>query len=173
MRIDSTAARLVDAPSVTTVRAMADALSSEAKLLGDLVSIMRSQRDAVARDDLDAVDDSVFGTHRVLLTLSEVRRRRRSINHMLGEGDDLSISALDDFFGGATPPEVRAAAEQLAESARNLQREVEVNRRILRRAVEQGDQYIRSLCGVPGETKPTYAPSGRNRSGGAILDRTV
>jgi hypothetical protein len=153
MRISSNAVRSPVTVSATTVTALVDALRSEARLLGDLGALMRRQRDAVSRDDLDAVDDSVFGTHRILLTLSEARRRRRSINHMLGEGDDLSIGALDDFFAGAIPRDVRTAADQLSEAARTLQREVEVNRRILRRAIAEQQQ--------------------RPRSGGSILDRTV
>jgi hypothetical protein len=67
-------------PTGATVAALADALRSEARLLGDLVNIMHLQRASVARDDIDGVDDSVFATHRILVTLGEARRRRRSLN---------------------------------------------------------------------------------------------
>lgn len=174
MRITANTVRSPVSVGGATVTNLVDALRTEVRLLGDLAAIMRRQRDAVARDDLDAVDDSVFATHRLLLTLTEARRRRRSINHMLGEGDDLSIGALDEFFAGAIPREVRASADQLAEAARTLQREVEVNRRILRRAIADGDQYVRTLCGVPSEQPVGYDSAPRPRSGGgSILDRTV
>jgi hypothetical protein len=164
-----------------TVTALGDALRSEVRLLADLVAIMRRQRDAVARDDLDAIDDSVFATHRVLVTLGEARRRRRSLNHLLGEGDDLSLSAIEDFFVGDVPEDLRAAVILLTDGARALQREVEINRRVLRHAIDSADQFVRSLYGGPAtvsagypsaaasSTSTTYAP----RSGGSILDRRV
>lgn len=165
-----------------TVAALGDALHSEARLLADLIAIMRRQRDAVARDDLDAVDDSVFATHRVLVTLGEARRRRRSLNHMLGEGDDLSLSGIEDFFVGEAPEAVREAVAVVTREARLLQREVEVNRRVLRGAIDSADQYVRAMCGVAatpasgypaaavaGGAAVTYAP----RQGGALLDRRV
>lgn len=169
------------AHTTATVTALGDALRSEARLLADLVAIMRRQRDAVARDDLDAVDDSVFATHRVLVTLGEARRRRRSLNHMLGEGDDLSLSSIEDFFVGDIPEGLRAAVELVTESARTLQREVEINRRVLRHAIDSADQFVRTLYGGPApaperygapgaaSTQTTYAP----RAGGNILDRRV
>ncbi len=167
--------------TTATITALGDALRSEARLLADLVAIMRRQRDAVARDDLDAVDDSVFATHRVLVTLGEARRRRRSLNHMLGEGDDLSLSAIEDFFVGDVPPDLAAAVAQVTDGARLLQREVEINRRVLRHAIDSADQFVRSLYGgappapvgypaaAANGSPPTYAP----RSGGSILDRRV
>ncbi|MBI1809687.1 MAG: flagellar export chaperone FlgN [Gemmatimonadetes bacterium] len=164
-----------------TVSALGDALRSEARLLADLVAIMRRQRDAVSRDDLDAIDDSVFATHRVLVTLGEARRRRRSLNHLLGEGDDLSLAAIEDFFVGDVPADLQAAVALVTDGARALQREVEINRRVLRHAIDAADQFVRSLYGGPvapatgypspavAGTSTTYAP----RTGGVILDRRV
>jgi hypothetical protein len=134
---------------------------------------MRRQREAVAQDDLDGVDESVFATHRVLVTLGEARRRRRSVNGLLGESNDLSISALDDFFGGALPAEVRDAAETLTDIARTLQREVDINRRVLRQAIDGGDQYVRALCGIPASPSADYSGNSTPTSGGAILDRRI
>src|SRR5690242_5899551 len=53
--------------------ALLDALRSERKLLDELVSTLRRQRSAVGTDDLQAVDDSVFATHRILATLGQAR----------------------------------------------------------------------------------------------------
>ena len=68
-------------PSTRTVLSpidsMTDALTTERRLLDELISVMRRQRSAVGDDDLQRVDDSVFATHRVLVTLNEARRRRR------------------------------------------------------------------------------------------------
>ena len=166
------------APSRTgqTVEALADALRSEARLLADLTAIMRRQREAVGRDDLDGVDDSVFATHRVLVTLGEARRRRRSLNNLLGESDDLSVAALRNFFADAMPGDVRVAADQLAAAARVLQREVDVTRRVLRQAIRSGEEFVRSLCGASASASSNYAPDAApafHPAGGVILDRTV
>ena len=165
-----------DAPIAHTsasITALANALRSEARLLADLVGVMRRQREAVAQDDLDSVDESVFATHRVLSTLAEARRRRRSVNSLLGEGTDLSISALDDFFNGTLPDQIREAAETLTDVARSLQREVEMNRRVLRQAIDGGDQYVRALCGAPVSHSADYSGTTTPTSGGAILDRRI
>ena len=155
------------------VAALVDALRFESRLLVDLVAIMRRQRDAVAHDDLDALDDSVFSTHRVLVTLGEARRRRRSINRLLGESDDLSVAALDLLFAGQVPDDIRVAADLLAEVAHTLQAEVDVNRRVLRIAIESGDQLVRSLAGVPVAGQLGYSGAAAQTDNGVILDRRV
>jgi hypothetical protein len=161
-------ASLVNAAS--TVAALVDSLRTEARLLGDLAGIMRRQRNSVAQDDLQGVDDSVFSTHRVLVTLAEARRRRRTLNHVLGEGDDLSVLALDDFFNGELPPAVAEAAEALRTSAVALQQEVSVNRRVLREAITAGDRQVQMLVnGASATTTAGDAPP----IGGRLIDRTV
>ena len=117
-----------------TLAALADALRSESRLMADLVQVMRRQREAVASDDPEGIDGAIFDTHRVLLTLAEVRRRRRSLNRILGEPDDLSLAALEQVLHGNPPVDVRGATEQLRDAALVLQREVDTNRRILRSA---------------------------------------
>lgn len=152
------------AHTLGTATALIDALGDETRLLESLAAIMRAQRDAVSTDDIDAVDQSVFATHRVLVNLSEARRRRRQLNSLLGESDDLSVPALEAFFGGEPPAAVRVAADHLAEAGRGLQREVEINRRVLRSAIERGDRHVRALAGLDGHGA---------RSGGSLLDRRI
>ncbi len=160
-------ASLVSAAS--TIAALADSLRTEARLLGDLTTIMRRQRESVAHDDLEGVDDSVFSTHRVLVTLQEARRRRRTLNHVLGEGDDLSVVALEEFFNGDLPPIVAEAAQALRTGAVALQQEVSVNRRVLREAISAGDRQVQMLVGAAGTT-----PAGEPQpSGGRLIDRMV
>jgi hypothetical protein len=72
-------------PSRAAIDALIDNMNSETRLLEELTALMRRQRAAVAADDLQAVDDSVYGTQRVLLTLGEARRRRRSLNRLIGD----------------------------------------------------------------------------------------
>ncbi|HEX7241884.1 MAG TPA: hypothetical protein VF263_16500, partial [Longimicrobiaceae bacterium] len=83
-------------PSRASLDALVDALASERRLLDELVAIMRRQRSAVGVDDLEGVDDSVFATHRVLLTLNEARRRRRSLYTLLGDPEELRFPELEE-----------------------------------------------------------------------------
>lgn len=159
------ASRMKDA---STVAALVDSLRSEARLLGDLAQIMRRQRESVAKDDLQGVDDSVFSTHRVLVTLQEARRRRRAINHVLGESEDLSVVALQEFFNGELPSSVADAAAALRESAVALQQEVAVNRRVLKEAIAAGDRQVQMLVGA---ATGGAGASDRHPSGGRLIDR--
>jgi hypothetical protein len=162
------------AQQATTVAVLAETLRAEARLLEDLVDIMVRQRDSVSHDDIDGLDDSVFSTHRVLVTLGEARRRRRSLNALLGGSDDLSLAALDQLFDGSVPLDIRSAAARLTDTAKVLQREVEINRRVLRVAIEAGDRLVRALMGAPQPGPVSYSPSSRGGSGGgAILDRRI
>lgn len=164
------------AHSAASVATLAEGLRAEARLLEDLVAIMNRQRDAVAHDDIDSLDDTVFSTHRVLVTLGEARRRRRSLNALIGGSDDLSLAALDEFFDGAVPLEIRSAARRLTDTAKVLQREVEINRRVLRVAIEAGDRLVRALMGAPLAASISYTPSPNGRAGspgGVILDRRI
>ena len=84
---------------LSPIDSLTDALATERRLLDELIGVMRRQRAAVGDDDLQSVDDSVFATHRVLVTLNEARRRRRSLNTLIGQREDLGIHALDDALG--------------------------------------------------------------------------
>ena len=159
--------------SAATVSALVDAHLSERRLLEELIAIMRRQRDAVAADDLQGVDDSVFATHRILVTLGEARRRRRSLNTIIGGADELDAQALADALGGTVPPLLQEAREALRVAAGTLAAEVEVNRRILREAMATGDDYMRRLVGADA-ARPDYAPAAAQEPrGGSLLDRRV
>ena len=132
-----------------SIVALIESLNDEARMLDTMANIVRAQRDAVARDDIDAVDQSVFATHRLLVNLGEARRLRRQINVLLGETEDVSVASISDFFGGTVPPLVDGAAMRLSNAGRALQREIEINRRVLRHAIESGDRYVRALAGTP------------------------
>jgi hypothetical protein len=162
------------AASASSLAALVDAHHSERRLLDDLVSIMQRQRSAVATDDLQGVDDSVFATHRVLVTLGEARRRRRTLNTMLAGSEEVGARELADAFGGHVPVALQEARDALRTAAAALAREVDVNRRVLREALASGDEYMRRLVGA-GEPRPDYAPAAapEPRAGGLLLDRRV
>jgi hypothetical protein len=124
--------------AASTVTALTDVLRSECRLLQELLAVMQRQREAVAGDDLQAVEESVYATHRVLHTLGEARRRRRTINRLLGESDDLSIRSLDDVLSTQMSEELRGVRDELELLAQALAIEVDLNRRVLRGALTEG-----------------------------------
>ena len=161
--------------NAAAIEALASAVTSEVRLLEDLIGIMRRQRTAVSTDDLEGVDDSVYATHRVLVTLAEARRRRRSLNQLVGGTEELPLKGLDDVLGERMSDELRFARDGLHAAALTLAREVEVNRQILREALAAGNDYVRTVYGIP-EAKMLYTEPGQGDAGGAkggiLLDRT-
>jgi hypothetical protein len=160
---------------VSPVESLTDALRTERRILDELIQVMRRQRAAVGKDDLQAVDDSVFSTHRVLVTLSEARRRRRNLNTLIGQHEDLGINSLDDALGARMTDALRTARDELSRSARELSREVALNRRVLREALACGDTFARALAGA--EQSPVYgaepaAPKARGQAH-RLLDRRI
>ena len=131
-----------------TLQALADALLSERHLLEELHELVRRQRESLSRDDMAAVEDTLFGTHRVLHTMREAPRRRRSLNCLLGCPEGLSLSGMDEALGERMNDELRAARDGLNAAGQALAREVELNRAVLRAALAATDEYTRALHGA-------------------------
>jgi len=93
----------------TAIDVLSDVLGTEQRLLEELMLVMRKQRAAVAADDLEALDDSVFATYRVLATLGEARRRRKSVNRLLGGAEDMNVNDLEEILGNRATPAVIVA----------------------------------------------------------------
>lgn len=161
---------------VSPIESLTDALLTERRLLDELIAVMRRQRSAVGDDDLQRVDDSVFATHRVLVTLNEARRRRRNLNALIGQREDIGIHALESVLGGRMTPALREARDELHSAARALSHEVSLNRRILREALAHGDAYARTLAGAEKPatyaTQPAAAPAVRSQTN-SLLDRRI
>jgi hypothetical protein len=123
------------------------------------------------------VDDSVFATHRLLLTLGEARKRRRSINRILGCQEETGVKQLEDALGPWMTPELRASREALQEAARTLSKEIESNRRILREAIASNETLVRAMVGAPRDAiQPGYgapAPTAYTRSDTVAISRTA
>ncbi len=165
------AAPVAPAATPAMLAALADAIASESRLLDDLVGIMQRQRSAVSTDDLESVDDSVYATHRVLVTLGEARRRRRSLNRLISDNDELALRELEAMLGGGLPEPLQKARESLRSAAETLAKEVEINRRVLRQALAAGDRYVRTLVGAD-VAVPYPTPTVADRpAGGVLIDR--
>jgi hypothetical protein len=130
------------------VDGLTDAIASEKRLIDELIAAMRRQRQAVAADDLAGVDDSVFAVQRILLTLGEARKRRRTLNARLGQPEETSLGDLLEILGPHATDELRQGRRDLQSAAAILSREVAVNRQVLREALAAGDDVVRALAGA-------------------------
>lgn len=157
--------------------ALTDVLITERKLVDELAAVMLRQRNAVATDDVQAVDDSVFATHRLLLTLGEARKRRRSINRILGCNEETGVKQLEEALGPWMTPPLRAAREELQGAAGILSREIETNRRILREAIANSESLVRTIVGAPKDAAlagyGTPVPTAYTRSDTVAISRTA
>ena len=131
----------------TAVEVLSDVLGTEKRLLEELMNVMRKQRAAVAADDLQALDDSVFATYRVLATLGEARRRRKSVNRLLGCAEDMNVNDLEEILGDRSTPSVIDARNALQIAAVALSQEVDINKQVLKTAMENGNDYVQKLFG--------------------------
>lgn len=141
--------------------ALADTLASEARLLDELSGLLRRQRAAVAADSLEEIEDSVYNTHRILMTLGEARRRRVALVDLLG--------------AGVREGPLRGSFDRLRDAALALGMEVEVSREILRQAMQGSEELIRAAYGAPASGAfydQSAAPAASaDEGGGSILRR--
>jgi hypothetical protein len=144
----------------TAVDVLSDVLGTERRLLEELMLVMRKQRAAVSSDDLQALDDSVFATYRVLATLGEARRRRKSVNRMLGGAEDMNVNDLEEILGDRATPDVIEARNALQQAAMELSREVDTNKQVLKSAMDNGNDYVQKLFGAPQPTATYVGPAG-------------
>lgn len=142
----------------TAVEVLSDVLGTERRLLEELTLVMQKQRAAVAGNDLQALDDSVFATYRVLATLGEARRRRKSVNRLLGAAEDMNVNDLEDVLGDRATPTVIAARDALQDTAVSLSREVDINKQVLRTAMDNGNDYVQKLFGGAAQGATYVAP---------------
>jgi hypothetical protein len=171
--------RRIDAGPVApaALEALCDALLAERKLIEDLIGTVLRQRAAIAADDLQGIDDTVFATHRILLTLGEARTWRRSINAMVGCSEETGVKQLEEALGPWMTPTLRSAREELQSAASTLSREIGVNRRILREAIANSDSFVRAAVGAPSDAAQqgygSVTPAAYTRSDPVAFSRTA
>jgi hypothetical protein len=155
---------------------LAEALDTECRLLGDLRSVLQRQREGIASDDADAVDQSVVAANRVMRTLDEARKKRRTVVGILAAAEDTPLDELDDVLGPRMTQQLANARARLHDQAKIVARDIEVNRRILRAAMDHGARFMQALCGVPAQPS-SYAPAVRAAPpasrGGVLINQSV
>lgn len=159
----------------THFRALADALSSEQRLLDELARVLVAQRDGISQDDLDALDGSVFSAHRVFRTLQEARARRRSLLELVGVPSDTSLKDLAEALGPRMTDEVSDALGALLSSAEALARELQMNRRVIDGAMAVGERLLRLFTGAEQQPALYAAKAGPDVRGnaGSLLNTRV
>ena len=129
------------------LEALADALGTERRLLTELSRVLRRQREGISTDDLAVLDESVYSAQRVLLTLQQARRRRRTLMSLLCGDEDTPLIELELALGPDVTPYLCLARDELMAAARELARELDVNRRVIDGAISVGDQLIALFAG--------------------------
>lgn len=155
-----------DEPTAAHLASLVGALETECKLLEELGRVLARQRDGVAGNDIELLDESVYAAQRVFLTLQQARRQRSILLQLLVGEPDASVSELGALLGRLASPEILTARDRLLSSARSLAHEVDLNRRILDGAMEVGDQLIRALSGAS-TAPPVYSADATEDASGA------
>lgn len=135
------------------------ALRDEHAVLEDLVSTLERQRRAVSKDDIDAVNDSVFAAHRLLGAYREARTRRRSVVTVACGGGEGSLEDLEQSPTITLSDAERLASNDLREAAKRLVAAIDQNRRLLQAAMSSGDAFFRILTGTPSAAPQASYPA--------------
>lgn len=148
--------------------ALTDTMTTERHLLEDLITVLDNQKTGVASNDISAVDESVYAAQRIFLTLRQARRHRRGLLNALMGQKEVTLADMDSALGSGMTASLTEARDDLKAAARQLTRQLEVNRRVIQEATANGDRLIRAVYGVP-ERASTYAREGDDSvpSGGA------
>jgi len=177
----------------TTPRSMlelADALGTETHNLRRLLDTLQLQRSAIARSDVDAINENIFVMRRLLLTLSEARRYRQLVVEKLGAPPDIAPrwGDLHETERVVAPPwgsaSIQRLRDELQQLAAEVASEVETNRKILLGVIAAGEELIRLIVGAPvpmfGAGSGTanagaghHAPGKQGVSEGALINRTI
>ena len=142
-----------------------DAFDAEARQIDTLIGVLRNQREGVARHEVGPIQDSVYAIHRVLLTLDEARKRRRTLLEVLDDHET-------DVANSATPDRIRQSKERLIAAARTLEAELSLSRQVLESALSSTNEELRTvLDGI--EESATYAaePGAEDPRAGRLVDR--
>jgi hypothetical protein len=161
----------------TGIGALGSALERETKLLNDLRSVLRQQREAVSTEDLAGVDDTIFSAQRILRTLAEARVKRRTLLEIHGIDPEIPMDDLEEALGPRGSPGMSDAIRTLKSVARKLTDDLDVNRRVLDSAIRSGDTLIRILGGGEDQDSGVYGPEAEQPAGsrdhGLIIDRQI
>ena len=149
------------------VKDLASALREETALLESLIQLLERQRQGIAQQDLEVIDETVHGSQRILLTLGEARKRRRSLVQITTgaerEEDEVDMAKID--------PRARDAWATLKSTARRLSDTLSVNQSVLQEAIRFGEEYVRTVFQGLTDDPAAYDREARvaTDAGGSVL----
>lgn len=156
----------------TGLKDLASALREETALIESLIGLLERQRKGIAQHDLEVIDETVHGSQRILLTLSEARkRRRRLVQITTGAADDDAVPDMTKI-----DPKARDAWGVLQNAAKRLSDTLSVNQSVLREAIRFGQEYVRTVFQGLTEDPAAYdrdARSAGEASGSVLFNARV
>lgn len=169
----SSAARLDQGgagPTAAGVPGLLAGLRIEIGLLRDLQAGLLEQRKALARDDAGELERVVHHVGRTLLALREIRRERaRLVEGVTGDADS-NLAAVVQLLAITEAETCRAAVDELHLAAQAAQRELEVNQRVIRKAIETGEQFLHQMLTASAGTEPGVGyPAAAAQGGSGLL----
>ena len=159
------------------LRGLACALDHEAIVVEELAGALRRQRGVVASGDARALDENVEAVGRLMRTLEEARHQRIEAMASLAGGEDPSLGALATALEIRLPEALTRAGERLRQAAGQVVHEASLNRMLLKRAMDAGQEYLQTLFSAAAGPTPGYLPGERRDPGGGasgvLLDRSA
>ncbi|MDH3222812.1 MAG: flagellar protein FlgN [Gemmatimonadota bacterium] len=143
------------------------ALREETALLESLIRLLDRQRRGIAEQDLGVIDETVHGSQRILLTLSEARKRRRRLVQIATGSTEEDEPDLVARLG----PRTREAWGDLKLTAQKLSEALSVNQSVLREAIRFGEEYVRTVFRGVAQDPAAYDCEARatNEASGSVL----
>jgi hypothetical protein len=141
------------------IQALSRALEVETALLDELVETLLEQRGAVASGDLDRVFGGSDRVTETLLKLDRARTGRRDLMVRVAGEPALPLADLEAKLGRPLPEAAVRARKHLRDAARRAERELAINRAVLRRAQNAGQAHFEALLTWLERETPLYGPS--------------
>ena len=160
--------QMIDRDPADLVRAF----EAEAGLLLALGTALEHQRGAVASGDSGAFDSWTDGIRGLCDEFRVAGTHRLALVTAWTGSPTPAVAELDAQLEDGARPRVRKARKKLADAARGAARELDINRRVLSRAIEFRDGLVRTLLGRPSDAAPVNY-GGAEMSGALLFDRTV
>jgi hypothetical protein len=159
-------------PTAEAVRSLLAGLGIEVRLLRDLESGLLEQRAALARDDAVQLERVVHQIGRTLLALRETRRERTRLVEVVTGDAGSGLADVVELLTIADAGRYRAAVGELHLVARAAQRELDVNQRVIRKAIETGEQFLHQILTASAGTEPVpgYPTADTQQSAGFLLN---
>ena len=139
-------------------------LARQVDQLRTLESLMRSQQQALARKDVEAILESISGQEACLAGIQALEDERvrlmRRISSVLGMGEGaITLRELTDRLEPEVGSELRETGRAIRDTLQNIGRVNQDNRRLIQHSLDFVQEMLAAWTGsVP--TKRVYEPSG-------------